>query len=57
MEIKNKRCSFCNKGEEKVERLIAGPEGLYICDNCVEICHSLIEEMNKKAQILIAAGE
>ena len=32
------RCSFCNKTEDQVRKLIAGPSGVYICDECVEIC-------------------
>ena len=38
------RCSFCNKSEEQVRKLIAGPNGVYICDDCVEICGEIIEE-------------
>lgn len=37
-------CSFCGKPEEQARRLIAGPEGIYICDECVEICAGIIEE-------------
>ncbi len=35
------RCSFCGKSQEEVSRLVEGP-GVYICDNCVEFCSSLI---------------
>lgn len=38
------RCSFCNKTEDQVRKLIAGPGGVYICDECVEICSEIIEE-------------
>ena len=38
------RCSFCGKTEDKVRRLIAGPDGAFICDECVEICAGIIEE-------------
>ena len=38
------RCSFCNKTQEQVRKLIAGPAGVYICDECVEICADIIEE-------------
>ena len=38
------RCSFCGKTEEQVRKLIAGPEGVYICDECVEICSEIISE-------------
>lgn len=38
------RCSFCNKTQDQVRKLIAGPSGVYICDECVEICADIIEE-------------
>ncbi len=38
------RCSFCNKGQEEVRRLIAGPNSVYICDECVQLCREIIEE-------------
>ena len=38
------RCSFCNKTEDQVRKLIAGPEGVYICDECIEICAEILEE-------------
>lgn len=38
------RCSFCNKTEDQVRKLIAGPSGVYICDECVDICAEIIEE-------------
>ncbi len=38
------RCSFCNKGQEEVRRLIAGPNQVYICDECVQLCREIIEE-------------
>ncbi len=37
------RCSFCNKPQGEVRQLIAGP-GVFICDECVEVCRSIIEE-------------
>ncbi len=37
-------CSFCGKPKERANRLIAGPSGLYICDECVEICQEVIKE-------------
>ena len=39
---KNIRCSFCGKSQENVKRIVAGP-GVYICDECVELCNSIIE--------------
>jgi ATP-dependent Clp protease ATP-binding subunit ClpX len=38
------RCSFCGKTEDQVRKLIAGPNGAFICDECVEICAEIIEE-------------
>ena len=38
------RCSFCNKTQSQVRKLIAGPNGTYICDECVEVCSEIIEE-------------
>ncbi len=40
---KNIRCSFCGKSQESVERIIAGP-GVYICNECVKVCYSIIED-------------
>ena len=38
------RCSFCNKTEDQVRKLIAGPNGVFICDQCIGICSEIIEE-------------
>ena len=38
------RCSFCNKTQSQVRKMIAGPSGIYICDDCVAICTEIIEE-------------
>ncbi len=38
------RCSFCNKTQDQVRKMIAGPSGVYICDECVEICADIVEE-------------
>ena len=38
------RCNFCNRTHDEVERLIAGPEQIYICNFCVELCHNLLQE-------------
>ncbi|MBO2518351.1 MULTISPECIES: ATP-dependent Clp protease ATP-binding subunit ClpX [Limnochorda] len=37
------KCSFCGKAQEQVKKLIAGP-GVYICDECIELCNEIIEE-------------
>ena len=38
------RCSFCGKTEDQVRKLIAGPEGVFICDECIGICSEIMEE-------------
>ncbi|MFV0363318.1 MAG: ATP-dependent Clp protease ATP-binding subunit ClpX [Suipraeoptans sp.] len=38
------RCSFCNKTQSQVRKLIAGPNGAYICDECIDVCSEIIEE-------------
>ena len=38
------RCSFCNKSQAQVKKLIAGPNDTFICDECVEVCSEIIEE-------------
>ena len=38
------RCSFCGKTDDQVTKLIAGPEGTYICDECVKLCSEIIKE-------------
>ena len=38
------RCSFCHKTEDQVRKLIAGPDGAYICDECIGICSEIMEE-------------
>jgi ATP-dependent Clp protease ATP-binding subunit ClpX len=38
------KCSFCGKKQEQVRKLIAGPEGVYICDECIDICADMIAE-------------
>ncbi len=40
---KNVRCSFCHKTQSQVDRIIAG-DGVYICNECVELCQAIIEE-------------
>lgn len=38
------RCSFCNKPQSQVRKLIKGPDNVYICDECVDVCTEIIEE-------------
>ena len=37
------KCSFCGKSQKQVQQLIAGP-GVYICDECIDLCNEIIEE-------------
>ena len=38
-------CSFCGKEKAKVKKLIAGPDGVCICDECVELCRDMLAKM------------
>ena len=46
----NIRCSFCNKKQDQVGKMIAGPSGVYICNECVEICADIIEDEIEEIQ-------
>jgi ATP-dependent Clp protease ATP-binding subunit ClpX len=50
------KCSFCGKSQKQVQQLIAGP-GVYICDECVELCNEIIEERLAEAGSEASAGE
>jgi alkylhydroperoxidase/carboxymuconolactone decarboxylase family protein YurZ len=43
------RCSFCGKSQEQIQRLIAGPGGVYICNECINLCREIIEEEQASA--------
>jgi ATP-dependent Clp protease ATP-binding subunit ClpX len=40
----NVRCSFCGKTQDQVKRMISGPTGVYICDECIGICQDILDE-------------
>ena len=42
------RCSFCGKTQEQVRRLIAGPGGVYICDECIDILCYYVDPKRKR---------
>ncbi len=42
------RCTFCEKSRHHVQSLIAGPPGVYICNECVEICNTILKEEDRK---------
>jgi len=46
-----KCCSFCGKTQDMVQKLIAGPNDVYICDECVEICSDIVEEALEEADM------
>ena len=41
---RNIKCSFCGKPQELVKKIIAGPSGVFICDECVGLCQDIIDE-------------
>ena len=43
-------CAFCGKPKELAKKLVAGPNGLYICDECLEICNMILEEEEVETQ-------
>lgn len=47
-EVEEPKCSFCGKKYDEVERLIAGPGGVYICDECLKRAYKLVEDTKKK---------
>ncbi len=49
-------CSFCGKSQNEVKKLIAGPNNVYICDECVDLCRSIIEEDRQKEQGTLTGG-
>lgn len=49
------KCSFCGKNQDQVRKLVAGP-GVYICDECIELCNEIIEE-ELVEEVDLAAGE
>ena len=40
---KGVKCSFCGKSQENVKKIIAGP-GVYICDECINVCQEIIQD-------------
>lgn len=53
MDEKNERCSFCGKNKEFTKQLIAGPGGVCICDECVEVCKDLLEDHKEVASTAV----
>jgi ATP-dependent Clp protease ATP-binding subunit ClpX len=42
--IRDYYCSFCGKSQDRVKRLIAGPGNIYICNECIDLCHDIVHE-------------
>jgi ATP-dependent protease Clp ATPase subunit len=38
------KCSFCGKSQTEVKKIIAGPAGVHICDECIDLCNEIIVE-------------
>lgn len=55
-EKKQLKCSFCGKTQEQVKRLVAGP-GVYICDECIELCSEIIGEEFENTSVDIQMDE
>lgn len=45
---KDLKCSFCLKGANEIKKLIAGPNNIFICNECVSICYEILNEDKKK---------
>ncbi len=46
---RKEKCTFCGRGYDQVERLVAGPPDIYICNECVELCNSILEQDAKRS--------
>ena len=46
---KNHTCSFCNRTSEDAGPIVEGPNGVYICSNCVELCHNIIRQEKRRS--------
>jgi ATP-dependent Clp protease ATP-binding subunit ClpX len=52
----DERCTFCAKGRRQVQNLIAGPPGVYICNECVELCNSILVERKPASTVTAPVG-
>ena len=48
------KCSFCGKPDSQVERLVAGPDGVYICDGCIRLCTEILDTEDKSEDLISA---
>jgi len=51
------RCNFCNRNQSQVKKLIAGPGGVFICDNCIEVAHSIVQTDKAKEEEKKSTGD
>ncbi len=51
------KCSFCGKSQDAVRKLIAGPDGIYICDECISLCSEIMEEELYEDEMPIAPND
>lgn len=51
------RCTFCEKSRSEVQSLIAGPPGIYICNECVDICNSILREETRRVTQVAAESQ
>jgi len=56
MNKKISSCSFCGKNEKDTQSLIAGPEGIFICDECVELCDAMLAQQETRPEAAEAAA-
>lgn len=49
------KCSFCGKSQDAVRKLIAGPDGIYICDECISLCSEIMEDELYEEEVQAAA--
>jgi ATP-dependent Clp protease ATP-binding subunit ClpX len=50
------RCTFCEKSRHHVQSLISGPPGIYICNECIDICNTILKEEDKKQKSGTSSG-
>lgn len=48
------KCSFCGKTDEQVNKLVAGPNGVYICDGCIKLCTEILDNDEQESAIIDA---
>jgi len=49
--MNNIKCSFCHEDEENVEKIFVGSDGIYVCDNCIELLHEMLNLSREEEKI------